>query len=116
LTRSTLSKVAPDGVWKAVWGAQTAVSEGPMDNIWEPNGLKQVNFPMFTDSDPEDFGEAADLSCQFGISTYHKYIWEDFTKAECIVEIKEMVKKQQEAEEGKELAEKKKTQQENYGS
>ncbi|CAA9966601.1 hypothetical protein PTMSG1_09960 [Pyrenophora teres f. maculata] len=96
LSRSKISKIAPDGLWRTEWGAQTASSNAPMNNIWQPHGLQQVNFPLFTTKDPNDALEAEDVAYKFGTSCYFKQPWKDFRDAKCVIKIKKMSKEQQE--------------------
>lgn len=90
LSRSELSKIAPDGVWKVKSGVETAVGGTAMDNVWKPGGLKQVNFPLFTDTDPNDLEQAADIAYRFGSSVYSKDIWVDYNGSLRTIEIKRM--------------------------
>ncbi|KAF7443715.1 hypothetical protein A1F94_009810 [Pyrenophora tritici-repentis] len=76
LTKSELSKVAPDGVWKVKWGVQTAVSGPNVDTIWSLRNLSKVNDLMIAKPDPRDPGEAENIAYRLGTCTYANQIWE----------------------------------------
>ena len=99
VSKSTLSKVVPDGVWKSDWGMQTAASGCPMYIMWYPQGLTQVNFPLFTNTNHRNPGEAAGVAYQFGSSTYYKPIWGNFHDAKCVVEVRKTLEDLEDLEE-----------------
>jgi hypothetical protein len=59
-----------------------------MDDMWKPFGLKQVNHPMFSGSDPKNPKEAAHVAHSFGHASFVHAIWKDFEESKCVGEIK----------------------------
>ncbi|KAF2828587.1 hypothetical protein CC86DRAFT_380499 [Ophiobolus disseminans] len=87
VTRSKLSEIAPNAIWKTTWGARQAYTIPPVENVWTCAFLN-VNMPTFTYCKPRTAKEANSVAYDFGIAIYFDEAWKFQSEAVVILEVK----------------------------
>jgi hypothetical protein len=87
VTKNRLSEVAPDATWKTTWGARVALSNPPIEPIWQST-FHHVNRPDYTYENPCIAKVARKVAYDFGSGLYKHAHWDLDEQSEFILETK----------------------------